>query len=159
MKPKVYIETTVVSYQTGRFSRDMVVAGHQQSTRAFWELLGSSLDPFVSALVVKEASGGDPMVAAERLAAIETFPVAASSDEAEALADDLMESKSIPKEFPDDALHIAVAATTGMDYIVTWNFSHINNPFTTAKIRHTVEENGYVCPEIVSPEAFLGEES
>jgi hypothetical protein len=70
-----------------------------------------------------------------------------------------MESKSVPKEFPDDALHIAIASTTGMDYIVTWNFSHINNPFTIAKIRRTVEENGYVCPEIVSLEAFLGEES
>ena len=69
MKPKVYIETTVVSYQTGRFSRDMVVAGHQQSTRAFWELLGSTLDPFVSALVVKEAAGGDSAVAKKRLAA------------------------------------------------------------------------------------------
>ncbi len=159
MKPKVYIETTVVSYQTGRFSRDMVVAGHQQSTGDFWNLLGDTLDPFVSALVVKEASGGDPSVAANRLAAIETFPAAASSDEAIALADALMESKSVPKEFPDDALHIAIAATSGMDYIVTWNFSHINNPFTIAKIRRTVEESGYVCPEIVSPEAFLGEES
>ena len=133
MKPKVYIETTVVSYQTGRFSRDMVIAGHQQSTRAFWDLLNGTLDPFVSALVLKEASGGDPAVAAKRLRVIE--------------------------EFPDDALHIAIASTTGMDYIVTWNFSHINNPFTIAKIRNTVEEAGYVCPEIVSPEAFLGEET
>jgi len=37
-----------------------------------------------------------------------------------------------------------------MDYIVTWNFSHINNPYTISMIRRTVEEHGYVCPEIVS---------
>jgi predicted ABC-type ATPase len=61
------------------------------------------------------------------------------------------------QEFPDDALHIAIASTTGMDYIVTRNFSHINNPFTICRIRHTVEEGGYICPETVSPEAFLGE--
>lgn len=159
MKAKVYIETTVVSYQTGRFSRDMVIAGHQQSTRSFWELLGHTLDPFVSALVVKEAFGGDPSVATKRLEAIEAFPVLASSEEAVNLAEALMDTKSVPREFPDDALHIAIASTTGMDYIVTWNFSHINNPFTIARIRHTVEEAGYVCPEIVSPEAFLGEET
>lgn len=159
MIPKVYIETTVVSCQTGRFSRDMVIAGHHQSTRAFWELLGEKLDPFVSALVVKEASGGDPIVAAKRVKAIESFPAVASGEEAVNLAADLMDTKSVPKEYPDDAMHIAIASTSGMDYIVTWNFSHINNPFTIAKIRKTVEDQGYVCPEIVSPEAFLGEET
>jgi len=159
MNPKVYIETTVVSYLTGRFSRDMVIAGHQQSTRSFWDLPGTVLDPFVSALVVKEASKGDPGVASKRLQAIEKFPAVASSGEAVNLAAALMDSKSVPKEFPDDALHIAIASTTGMDYIVTWNFSHINNPFTISKIRKTVEAHGYVCPEIVSPEAFLGEET
>lgn len=159
MKPKVYIETTVVSYQTGRFSRDMVIAGHQQSTRSFWELLGQTLEPFVSALVLKEASGGDVAVAAKRLEAIESFPVLGSSEEAVNLSEALMTTKSVPREYPDDALHIAIASTTGMDYIVTWNFSHINNPFTIGRIRQTVEEAGYVCPEIVSPEAFLGDES
>jgi hypothetical protein len=81
------------------------------------------------------------------------------NDEAVRLAASLLDMKTVPREFPDDALHIAIASTTGMDYIVTWNFSHINNPFTIAKIRNTVETAGYICPEIVSPEAFLGEES
>jgi predicted nucleic acid-binding protein len=158
MNPKVYIETSVVSYHTGRFSRDMVIAGHQQSTHSFWDLLGKVLDPFVSALVVKEASKGDPAVASKRLQAIEEFPAVAFSGEAVNLATALIEAKSVPKEFPEDALHIAIASTTGMDYIVTWNFTHINNPFTIARIRKTIEAHGYVCPEIVSPESFLGEE-
>ena len=46
-----------------------------------------------------------------------------------------------------------------MEFIVTWNFSHINNPFTTMMIRQIVENAGYECPEIVPPEAFLGDES
>ena len=33
MKPRVYVETTVISYLTARPARDVVVAGHQQSTR------------------------------------------------------------------------------------------------------------------------------
>ena len=59
-----------------------------------------------------------------------------------------------PPEYPEDALHIA-----GMDFIVTWNFAHINNPFTKMKIRHAVENVGYECPEIVSPDAFLGDQT
>lgn len=32
MRAKVYIETTVVSYLTARPNRDVVIAGHQQTT-------------------------------------------------------------------------------------------------------------------------------
>ncbi|MFI5396851.1 MAG: hypothetical protein ACHQ9S_15045 [Candidatus Binatia bacterium] len=33
MKPRVYLETTVISYLTARPSRDIVVAAHQELTR------------------------------------------------------------------------------------------------------------------------------
>jgi len=44
-----------------------------------------------------------------------------------------------------------------MDAIVTWNFKHINNPLLRRKIKVVVEESGYKCPELCSPEEFLGE--
>lgn len=37
MKPKVYIETTIPSYLTGRPSRDLVIVGHQELTREWWD--------------------------------------------------------------------------------------------------------------------------
>ncbi len=37
MMERVYIETTFVSYLTARASRDVVIAGHQQSTKEWWE--------------------------------------------------------------------------------------------------------------------------
>jgi hypothetical protein len=157
MKSKVYIETSVVSYYTGRGSRDVVIAGRQQSTQDFWPRLVDEMLPFVSALVVKEASGGNPAVAQKRLDAIRDFAVLGTTPEAERLAQALVDAQSIPAECPEDALHIAVAAIAGMDFIVTWNFSHINNPFTKMMIRHAVETAGYQCPEIVSPDAFIGD--
>ncbi len=36
-KPKVYLETTFVSYLTAWPSRDLVIAAHQQITRDWWE--------------------------------------------------------------------------------------------------------------------------
>jgi len=159
MKPKVYIETSVVSYYTGRGSRDVVIAGRQQTTQDFWPLLADAIRPFVSALVVKEAAKGNPIVARNRLEAIHTFPVLATTPEAERLAQSLIDGRGVPREYPEDALHIAVAAIAGMDFIVTWNFSHINNPFTKMMIRQVVENEGHVCPEIVSPDAFLGDET
>ncbi len=157
MKPRVYIETSVVSYYTGRGSRDVVIAGRQQTTQDFWRLLSTAVLPFVSALVVKEAGKGNPAVARSRLDAIRTFPVLATTPEAERLAQSLIAERSMPAEYPEDALHIAVAAVSRMDIIVTWNFSHINNPFTKMMIRQVVENEGYECPEIVSPDTFLGD--
>ena len=63
------------------------------------------------------------------------------------------------KVYPEDALHIAVAAIAGMEFIVTWNFTHINSPFTKLMIRQAVENAGCACPEIVSPDAFLEDEA
>lgn len=157
MKPKVYIETSVVSYYAGRGSRDVVIAGRQQTTQVFWPLLTSDILPFVSALVVKEAARGNLVVAKSRLEAMRTFPVLSTTPEAERLAQSLINGRGIPAEYPEDALHIAIAAIAGMDFIVTWNFSHINNPFTKMMIRQAVENEGHVCPEIVSPDAFLGD--
>ncbi len=159
MERKVYIETSVVGYYAGRASRDVVVAGHQQSTHDFWPLLSEGLLPYVSALVVKEAGKGDPELARKRLDAISAFSVLATTPEAERLAQDILDGCGIPAEYPEDALHVAVAAIGGMEFIVTWNFAHINNPFTKMMIRQAIENGGYECPEIVSPDAFLGDET
>jgi hypothetical protein len=55
-RKKVYVETSVVSYYTGKTSRDIVIAGHQVSTKDFWDkLVSKELIPVISALVIKEA--------------------------------------------------------------------------------------------------------
>jgi len=157
MKRKVYIESSVVSYYTGRASRDVVIAGRQQSTQDFWPLLSQDLVPHVSALVVREAGKGDPEMARKRLDAIGSYSVLATTPDAEKLAQQILDGCGIPAEYPEDALHVAVAVIAGMEFIVTWNFAHINNPFTKMMIRQTVENAGYECPEIVPPDAFLGD--
>jgi predicted nucleic acid-binding protein len=155
----VYIETSVVSYFSGKTSRDIVIAGHQASTKDFWEELNNKFIPVISALVIKEASQGEAEKAEARTKAIEGFSVIDISKEAEELAALLVTEKGIPGEFPEDALHIALASVEKIDFIATWNFKHINNPFTKNKIKEIIEEAGYICPVLASPEELLGEES
>ena len=54
-------------------------------------------------------------------------------------------------------IYIVTAAVHGIEVIVTWNFKHINNPVVRTRIRRSVEAQGYICPEICSPDEFLGD--
>ena len=159
MKRRLYIETTVVSYFVARPSRDLLMAGHQEATRELWPSLSTVYDTYVSALVFEEAARGDSVLAASRLAAIKPFRMLDIDDEARALAAKILSGKGIPQEYPEDALHIAVSAVNGIDVVVTWNFAHLSNPFTRMLVRQIIQNEGYVCPEICSPEELPENES
>ena len=155
MKKRLYIETTVVSYLTAKPSRDIMVAGHQEATRELWPELSAKYETYISALVFEEARKGDPDQAQMRIEAIEPFPMLDIDDEARTLAQKIITGKGIPVEYPEDALHIALAAVNGIEVVITWNFAHLNNPFTRKMVRQIIEGEGYGCPEICSPEELL----
>jgi len=155
MKRRVYIETTVVSYLTAHPSQQPIVAGHQEATKALWPKLLREFETLISALVFEEAGRGDSQMAQNRLEALSAFDMLDVDDEAQVLADRLISEKAVPEENPEDAVHIAVAAVNGVDVLLTWNFAHINNPFTRMMIRQIVENAGYECPEICSPDELL----
>jgi hypothetical protein len=155
MKKRIYVETTVVSYFTARPSRDLMIAGHQEVTRELWPQLADQYEAYVSALVYEEAGKGDPEQARVRLAAMTPFRMLDIDDEARALAEKILAGKGVPQEYPEDALHIALASVNGIDVLITWYFAHLNNPFTRMMVRQIVENEGFWCPEICSPEELL----
>lgn len=132
-----------------------MVAGHQEATRELWPQLAAKYETYVSALVYEEVRRGDPDQARMRLSAIERFAMLDIDDEARTLAEKIIDGRAIPPEFPEDALHIALAAANGIEVVITWNFAHLNNPFTRLMVRQIVESEGYECPEICSPDELL----
>ena len=155
MRKRVYIETTVASYFTARPSRDLVVAGHQEATRELWPKLAAHYEAYVSALVYEEGRRGDPEQAEMRLRAMKPFRMLEIDDESRTLAEKVIAGGAIPEEYPEDALHMAVAAANGIEVLITWNFAHLNNPYTRMMVRQIIENEGYACPEICSPEELL----
>ena len=59
--------------------------------------------------------------------------------------------ETIPPKAGTDALHVATAAVNGMDYLVTWNCTHINNAVLRPKIEACCEAHGFRCPIICTP--------
>lgn len=119
MAERVYIETTVVSYLTARPSRDVVIAGHQQVTHEWWNTCRLDYELCVSQLVLDEAGGGDAQAAQERLLVLRPMLVLETAAEALELAKELLQAGALPAKAANDALHIAVAATTAVPYLLT----------------------------------------
>jgi hypothetical protein len=134
MKPKVYLETTIPSYLTAWLSRDLIKAAHQQITREWWQSR-ARFDLYISQIVLREASGGDAEAARLRLEALTGIPVLTLSPAASILAQQLVTQGPLPEQTTVDALHIAIAVVNGMDYLLTWNCTHIAN----AALRHRIE--------------------
>ena len=153
---KVYIETSIVSYLTARPSSNLVSAAWQKKTTDWWETQKGRFSLCISEVVIEEAGRGDKVAASRRLAELSGIEVLPLNDKVVRLSKVLIQEGSVPKKALDDALHIAVAAVHGIDYLLTWNCRHINNAETKPKIRKICQKHGFQCPEIATPIELMG---
>lgn len=155
MKPKVYVETTVLSYLAARPSRDAVTAGRQVLTRRWWEQERGKYDLVVSEVVEVECQRGDPELAGRRrelLRHVSLFPVHERIVEVAKL---LIAPGAMPENAEPDAVHIAAAAVEQCDYLLTWNFRHIANVRIRREVERILASHGYTKTIICTPEELI----
>jgi hypothetical protein len=157
MKRKVYIETSVASYLTARPSRDLVVAAHQEITAEWWENHRDRFDLYISELVLREASKGDPAASGRRIVQMAGIPLLPITNAAQELARSFVDRRIIPHKVVEDALHVAVAATQGMDFLLTWNCRHIANAEVIERLETACLELGLLLPTLCTPEQLMGD--
>jgi hypothetical protein len=152
----IYIETTIISYLTARPSRDLIIAAHQQLTQEWWDSRRAAFDLYASQVVIRESNQGDAAMAQKRANVLEGISLLSVSEAAVTLAKTLVEKGPIPKKAEVDALHIAIAAANGMDYLLTWNCKHMANAEMQVGIARMCRDAGYEPPVICTPEELLG---
>lgn len=155
MKPRLYLETTIVSYLVARPSRDLVLAADQQVTREWWESQRHRYDIHLSEIVLNEAGCGDATMARQRLDLLKPFPVLAAEPEVGDLADALIHGGPLPPRAADDATHIAYSAVHGVHFLLTWNCRHIANPAMARRIAQICRAHGFEVPVICTPAILL----
>ena len=67
------------------------------------------------------------------------------------VAQPLTEASPIPEENPGDALHVAIGAVNGVDYVVTWNCTHLASAALRGQIERFLSEAGYQSPANCTP--------
>ena len=155
-RKRVYIETSIVSYLTARPTSDLLAAAWQKATMDWWDTQSGRFDLYTSDVTMEEAGRGDSGAAARRLQALSDIPLLELTDSVAALAKALLQGNALPSPALDDALHVAACAAHGIDYLLTWNFRHLDNAETKPVIRSVCATHGYSAPEICTPQELMG---
>jgi hypothetical protein len=155
MKPRLYMETTIPSLLTARPSKQPELLGHQITTQRWWQERLAHYEVYTSQVVLDEAGRGDPEMAAARLKVLEPFPLLPVTPIVLELEADFMALGVIPAQAADDALHLALAASHWMDFLLSWNCKHINNRDLDARYRNVCVRRNLPLPVIATPEELM----
>jgi len=151
----IYVETSIIGYLASRTSSDLVTAGNQTLTRDWWDNHRKHFELLVSEAVIAECGAGDPTAAEERGVFLADLPILEITLECKTLAAEIMKKASLPQKADVDAIHIAVAALNGVDYLLTWNCKHIANPSLRRIIEGVLSDANIQPPVICTPQEMI----
>ncbi|MDR0642776.1 MAG: hypothetical protein LBG07_09995 [Treponema sp.] len=114
--PKIYLETTIFNFPFADDSPQY----RADTLRLFEEIKAGKFQPYTSVYVTEELDGTEDPVHREAMKTlIDDYHVTVlpASDEAERLAAVYIAEEAVKPSYPTDALHIAMAAVTELDFI------------------------------------------
>jgi len=152
----VYIETSIISHATARPSSDPATAVLQDQAERWMAEQRPLYEAVTSQLVIDEASLGDPDAAKRRLAMLDGIPILPANLDADSVADEIISRSMMPAIARLDALHVAIAALAGVQYLLTQNCTHIANAHELPRVYRLLNELGLSGMLICTPIEFLG---
>ena len=151
----VYVETTIPSYLAAKPSRDLIVVAHQQITQDWWQTASDRFELYLSEAVLAEIRVGDPGAVDRRLELIGNLPVLAVNNDVRALTEHYSKTLGLSGKALADIPHLAFAVSYQMDYLVTWNCSHIANGEMIKRLTAVNSGIERPTPVIVTPEEIM----
>lgn len=148
----VYLETSIISYLRQKPSTQIITAARQLLTHRWWDQERKKYDPVISQYVLDEASAGNQVLAAERLALLKDIPLLPYAPGITELANEIISLNVLPEKAQVDALHIATVAYHQIQYLLTWNCKHIANRKILPRIHNLFVKSGIPMPIICTPE-------
>src|SRR5438093_485257 len=100
---------------------------------------------------------GDEEMSRLRLEALRGMQVVRITDAAEQMAAAFIETKALPATMRADALHLALAAVSGADYLMTWNCRHLANANVLKRLREEGVRRGWRLPLVCTPLELIGD--
>ncbi len=135
------------------------MAARQLLTHQWWDEDRGNYELVTSQYVLDEASAGDSVLAAERLQSLDGILLLPLDPQIGVIANEIMSRAILPPRASIDALHIAMVAHHGIEYLLTWNCRHIANAKILPGIRDVLTDLGIPIPIICTPEEMVDDDS
>ncbi|RKU35249.1 hypothetical protein C6496_18370 [Candidatus Poribacteria bacterium] len=103
IKPRVYIESTVISYLVARPSNNPILAARQRASQQLWENYTDKFEFVISPIVRDEIRQGDPTAAQQRLDVVSSLTILEVSPDMDMLMEKLLDSGAVPRNSVFDA--------------------------------------------------------
>ena len=157
-KLRIYLDTSVINFVFADDAPDFM-----RATIDFFENYANFYELYISDVVVLEIDRDPDIEHRKELIAVLTkhrinMLSHDNVDEIRQLANRYIEKGVLPKRKMEDAMHVAYATVYEMDILLSWNFKHLANVKTEARILAVNVEEGYRYPlRLVSPLEVLHE--
>ena len=149
-----YIETTIPSYLAAHPSKQEPLASHQKMTHEWWKNERHNFLLYSSLLVRQEASRGDANAAQRRLINLNGIVELEVLPEAEQLEADLIRLFQLPPRAAADAGHLAMVILHRIDYLLTWNCTHLANATLQKDMMEYCHYHKLHVPIVCTPETL-----
>jgi predicted nucleic acid-binding protein len=156
--PKIYLETTVFNFPFA----DDAPEYKQDALDLFAAIKGGKFEPYTSEYVTGEIDNTENLEKREKLKALISeydLTLLSKNDEAERLAGIYLANDAVKATYPTDAVHIAMTAVSGLDFIVSLNFQHIVKQKAIVETGRINVQQGYKSVGIYTPKEALEHEN
>ena len=154
MKPRIYVETSVITYLAARPSADAINSTRQHFSYQLWQQR-EKVELLLSDAVLAEVQTGDADAVHNRLVYCNALALLDLHPQAEDLARHLLREKAVPTKAFTDAVHIAIASLHSIRFIASWNFRHIVGALARRNIEVALAKADAFVPVIATPEEIL----
>jgi predicted nucleic acid-binding protein len=153
----VYVETTVFSALVSE-RQDAASVYRRDVTRQWWANQSQLYELRASEAVLSELRAGSYPRQSEAVELAESLEFLEITDEAVSIAELYVRHQLMPQPAAGDALHLAVASLSEVDFLLTWNIRHLANPNKTEHLEVVNRRLGLLTPRIVTPESLWKED-
>jgi hypothetical protein len=152
---KLYLETTLFNYYF-----DVEREGHTDTIRLFEKVRAGDYEAYTSDFAIGELLNAPEPKQSKMLALIDEYNITVLpvTDEANHLTALYVSEKIIPAQFRLDGAHIAIASINRLDYMLSYNFQHINRAKTKLMTERINRAYGYGAILICTAKEVLDDE-
>jgi len=152
---KLYLETTIFNYFF-----DAEREGHVDTVRLFEKIREGEHEAYTSLYTIGELEEAHEPKRSKMLALLDKYNMAvlSTTDESDQLADIYISEGVIPAKFWLDGAQIAISSIHGLDYVLSYNYQHINRAKTKLLTDRINNQKGYSSVLICTAKEVLEDE-